>query len=125
MGDGFYSGDHTLQVSLKSVTVTSESAFARPLTTMPYITALFLTLNYICQTVYCKVNETVTILHKLSNYNLDEDLSEQIFQFILQIKLMEVKFGIGLFYFGYSSICEVHPILIKSISIYRVADNCS
>jgi len=25
-----------------------------------------------------QINETVTILHKLSNYNLDEDLDEQV-----------------------------------------------
>ncbi|KYN28000.1 hypothetical protein ALC57_02577 [Trachymyrmex cornetzi] len=41
-------------------------------------TILFLTLHYICQTIYNKINEIVTILHKLSNYNLDKDLREQV-----------------------------------------------
>ncbi|KYQ56412.1 hypothetical protein ALC60_04685 [Trachymyrmex zeteki] len=39
---------------------------------------LFLTLNSVCQTVYYKINETVAILYKLSNYNLDDNLREQV-----------------------------------------------
>ncbi|XP_025266010.1 uncharacterized protein LOC112638449 [Camponotus floridanus] len=68
-------------------------------------TTKLLVLNHICQTICDKVNETITILHKLSNDNSDKDLQEQILQFILQIKRREVKFyGMGLFYFGYDFI---------------------
>ncbi|KAG5309543.1 L259 protein, partial [Acromyrmex insinuator] len=70
----------------------------------------FLTFNYICQTVYHKINETVAILYKLCNYNLDEDFREQVLQFILQIKQTKVKFGLGHFCFGYSFICWVYVL---------------
>ncbi|KYN38973.1 hypothetical protein ALC56_06644, partial [Trachymyrmex septentrionalis] len=77
---------------------------------------LFLTLNYVCQTVYCKVNETVAIFHKLSSYNLDEKLRELILQFILQIKLREVKFGEGYFY-GYNLICQEMKMCLNEFSL--------
>ncbi|XP_029160042.1 uncharacterized protein LOC114932035 [Nylanderia fulva] len=65
----------------------------------------FIALNYICQSLCDKANETIAILYKLSNYNSDKDLNEQILQFILQIKQRELKLsGMGLFYFGYNLI---------------------
>ncbi|KYN14473.1 hypothetical protein ALC57_13324, partial [Trachymyrmex cornetzi] len=76
-------------------------------------TILFLTLHYICQTI----NETVAILHKLSSYNLDEDLRKQIWQFMLQIKQREVKFGLGHFYFGYNFICWELKICLRELAI--------
>ncbi|XP_018345028.1 PREDICTED: uncharacterized protein LOC108750213, partial [Trachymyrmex septentrionalis] len=69
---------------------------------------IFIILNYICQTVYYKINETVVILHKLSNYNRDEVLRRLILQFIFQIKLKKVKFGVGYFYYGYNFIYQLH-----------------
>ncbi|XP_018349906.1 PREDICTED: uncharacterized protein LOC108753060 [Trachymyrmex septentrionalis] len=76
-------------------------------------TILFLTLCCICQTIYNKISETVAILHKLSNYNLDEDLREQIWQFILQIKQREVKFGLGHYYYGYNFICWTYATILS------------
>ncbi|KYN28007.1 hypothetical protein ALC57_02584 [Trachymyrmex cornetzi] len=64
-----------------------------------------------------KINETVTILYKLSNYNLDEDLREQILQFILQIKQREVKFGLGHFHFGYNVICWELKMCLHELAI--------
>ncbi|XP_032681993.1 uncharacterized protein LOC116849182 [Odontomachus brunneus] len=60
-------------------------------------TMKLLALNHICQTA----NETTMLLYKLSNNVINEDLREQVLQFIMQIKQREVKFsGMGLFYFG-------------------------
>ncbi|XP_025991755.1 uncharacterized protein LOC105198451 [Solenopsis invicta] len=78
---------------------------------------MILTLNHICQIVYCKVNETVAILYKLSNDNLDEDLREQTLQFILQIKQRKVKFGMGLFYFGYDFIRRFYKSIVTVLVI--------
>ncbi|XP_011065005.1 PREDICTED: uncharacterized protein LOC105152417 [Acromyrmex echinatior] len=78
---------------------------------------LFLTLNYICQTIYYKTNKTIAILHKLSNYNLDEELRKQILQFILQIKLREVKFGIGQFHYGYDFIYQMYSAVLAFLII--------
>ncbi|XP_011055477.1 PREDICTED: uncharacterized protein LOC105146724 [Acromyrmex echinatior] len=77
----------------------------------------FLTLNYVCQTVYDKINETVAILHKLSSYNFDENLHEQILQFILQIKQREVKFGMEPFYLGYAFIREFYKTALSVVVI--------
>ncbi|KYN29297.1 Glutaryl-CoA dehydrogenase, mitochondrial [Trachymyrmex cornetzi] len=82
-------------------------------------TILFLTLHYICQTIYNEINETVAILHKFSSYNLDEDLRKQIWQFMLQIKQREVKFGLGHFYFGYNFICWQEQLLPNVIETNR------
>ncbi|KYN31220.1 hypothetical protein ALC56_14488 [Trachymyrmex septentrionalis] len=68
---------------------------------------MIVTLNHICQTIYYKANETIAILYKLSNNNLDEDLREQTLQFILQIKQREIKFGMGVFNFGYDFVRRV------------------
>ncbi|XP_029159848.1 uncharacterized protein LOC114931878 [Nylanderia fulva] len=65
----------------------------------------FIALNYICQTLCDKANETIAILYKVSNDHSDKDLDEQILQFILQIKQRELKLsGMGFFYFGYDFI---------------------
>ncbi|XP_072754199.1 uncharacterized protein [Anoplolepis gracilipes] len=81
-------------------------------------TAKLFTLNYICQTICDKANETVTILYKLSNDNSDKDLREQILQFILQIKRKEVKFyGMGLFYFGYDFIRTFYAAIATMLII--------
>ncbi|KYM83673.1 hypothetical protein ALC53_05849, partial [Atta colombica] len=74
--------------------------------------AFFLTLNYICQTIY------LTILDELSNYNLDEvNLREQILQFMLQIKLKEVKFSIGFFHFGYNFVHAELKMCLHELSV--------
>ncbi|KYN39824.1 hypothetical protein ALC56_05764 [Trachymyrmex septentrionalis] len=78
---------------------------------------LFFTLNYVCQTVYCKINETVAILHKLSSYNLDEKLRELILQFILQIKLREVKFGVGYYCYGYNLFFQELKMCLRELSL--------
>ncbi|XP_072754250.1 uncharacterized protein [Anoplolepis gracilipes] len=79
---------------------------------------IFLTLNYICQTLNDKANETITILYKLSNDNLDKDLCEQILQFILQIKQRELKIsGMGLFYFGYDFIRKFYMSVMTILVI--------
>ncbi|XP_072754249.1 uncharacterized protein [Anoplolepis gracilipes] len=81
-------------------------------------TAKLLALNYICQMICDKANETVTILFKLSNDNTDKDLREQILQFILQIKRKKVKFyGMGLFYFGYDFIREFYAAIATVLII--------
>ncbi|XP_011633203.1 uncharacterized protein LOC105424569 [Pogonomyrmex barbatus] len=79
--------------------------------------AKLLSLNYICQTVYDKANETIIILYKLSNDNVDEDLREQTLQFILQIKQREVKFGVGLLYFGYDFIRRFYKSFVTVLVI--------
>ncbi|KYN28061.1 hypothetical protein ALC57_02497 [Trachymyrmex cornetzi] len=80
------------------------------------ITIILIPIN-ICRFKVKIINETVAILHKLSSYNLDEDLRKQIWQFMLQIKQREVKFCLGNFYFGYNFICWVCLILNKSIKM--------
>ncbi|KYN38654.1 hypothetical protein ALC56_06960 [Trachymyrmex septentrionalis] len=68
---------------------------------------------------YIPINNTVAILHELSTYNSDMALHEQILQFILQIKQREVKFGMGLVYFGYDFILKVCFIWNKCAYIYK------
>ncbi|RLU19070.1 ObirGr22 [Ooceraea biroi] len=87
-------------------------------------------LTHICQTVSDKAQETITILYKLSNDNPDEDLREQVLQFILQIKQREIKFsGLGLFYFDYGFIrhfCKsIVTILIIIIQMHVSYDDIS
>ncbi|EZA58585.1 hypothetical protein X777_14748 [Ooceraea biroi] len=87
-------------------------------------------LTHICQTVSYKAQETITILYKLSNDNPDEDLREQVLQFILQIKQREIKFsGLGLFYFDYGFIrhfCKsIVTILIIIIQMHVSYDDIS
>ncbi|XP_072754251.1 uncharacterized protein [Anoplolepis gracilipes] len=82
--------------------------------------AKFLALNLMCQTLCNKANETMRILYKLFE-NPEEDLREQILQFILQIKQRELTFsGMGLFIFGsgfvrkfYASVVTVLVIIIQ------------
>ncbi|XP_026828173.1 uncharacterized protein LOC105276023 isoform X2 [Ooceraea biroi] len=78
-------------------------------------------LTHICQTVSDKAQETITILYKLSNDNPDEDLREQVLQFILQIKQREIKFsGLGLFYFDYGFIRHVRSLHLFCKSIVTI-----
>ncbi|KYN09110.1 hypothetical protein ALC57_18777 [Trachymyrmex cornetzi] len=58
-------------------------------------TILFLTLHYICQTI----NETVAILHKLSSYNLDEDLRKQRLEFFFKLFVGKCTLQWSMWYF--------------------------
>nr|XP_012225940.1 PREDICTED: uncharacterized protein LOC105674302 [Linepithema humile] len=87
--------------------------------------AKILILNHICQIVCNKTKDTIVILHKLLNNNLDEGLREQTLQFILQIKQRELKFsGMGLFYLGYNFIRQfyvsVATIMVITIQMHFI-----
>ncbi|KAM0734581.1 hypothetical protein ACS0PU_011400 [Formica fusca] len=80
--------------------------------------AKFLALNLICQTLCNKANETIAILYKLFPEDLEEDLQEQILQFILQIKQRELEFsGMGLFNFGYNFVRKFYASVVTVLVI--------
>ncbi|XP_011060621.1 PREDICTED: uncharacterized protein LOC105149720 [Acromyrmex echinatior] len=90
---------------------------AHPLTTVSYITQTKRNIQSTNVTTNDMINETVAILQKLSNYNLDENLRKQILQFILQIKQTKVEFGLGQYYFGYNFICEMYSTVLSATII--------
>ncbi|XP_011881055.1 PREDICTED: uncharacterized protein LOC105569310 [Vollenhovia emeryi] len=64
-----------------------------------------LSVNHICENVSTKVKKTRSITHKLTNLICFVEIQEEIYQFVLQISLHQLKFSAwGLFYFGYSFI---------------------
>ncbi|KYQ60005.1 hypothetical protein ALC60_00976 [Trachymyrmex zeteki] len=80
-----------------------------------YIIILITAITSILASLF--INETVVLLYKLSNYNLDEELRELILQFILQIKLREVKFGVGHFSYGYNFIWKELKMCLHELSL--------
>ncbi|XP_025266023.1 uncharacterized protein LOC109609834 isoform X1 [Camponotus floridanus] len=78
----------------------------------------FLALNLMCQNLCNKANETIAILYKLFPKNPEEDLREQILQFILQIKQRELKFsGMGFFNFGYNFVRKFYVSVVTVLVI--------
>ncbi|XP_011872130.1 PREDICTED: uncharacterized protein LOC105564405 [Vollenhovia emeryi] len=79
--------------------------------------AIILILNYICEIVYSKANETIVILCKISNNNLAEDLRTLTLQFMSQVKQTEIKFGSGSPYFGYDFIRQFYMAIVTVLMI--------
>ncbi|KAL6258493.1 hypothetical protein P5V15_010450 [Pogonomyrmex californicus] len=62
-------------------------------------------INYICENISAKAQNTKDIIYKLTNLTCFTEIHEEICYFVLQASLHPLKFtGLGLFYFGYGFI---------------------
>ncbi|XP_018357528.1 PREDICTED: uncharacterized protein LOC108757566 [Trachymyrmex cornetzi] len=65
----------------------------------------FISINYICESVCAKVQETKTLIHKLTGLKCFTETREEIYQFLLQMSLRPLEFrGMRVFHFGYKFI---------------------
>ncbi|KYM83569.1 hypothetical protein ALC53_05969 [Atta colombica] len=75
-----------------------------------------ISLNYVCESISIKAQETKEVIHKLTNFNSFAELGEEIYQFALQTSLQPLKFsGLGLFYFGYDFIHKFFVWMITAV----------